>query len=306
MAIPVLFLESNSGYQGKVTDEAATATALALIQTLIAVRKINRIVSINCVEHLSKIQITPNKTLQSVLQGPTYKDQWLLIRTLAANSPLSHGLEKWLEVTGSCEARTPTGDVSLALLWAVLCKSGTVSLNAVPTWASEWVKTHYSSLDAHANVQTKLEDVRNFSSSTHATKHKSWLSELNVGTTAATVWRERNDRYPGLRFVSGTERQLAELSATGAPYVQALETLAVLNEDALSWGGTGNPKYSVKVAAGEHDQRRDLVMFFDDLYGKNREFGRHAYFTGGIAGRVHFIADAPEKKFVIGYLGGKL
>lgn len=306
MPIPVLFLESGSGHQAKVKDEVATATALTLVQTLITLRKANRSIAVNSSEHLSKIQLTPDKTLQSVLAGPEYRDQWLLIKTLASNSPLSYGVDEWLEVVGNCEAKTSGGIVSLALLWAVLCETGTVSLNVAPVWGNEWISTHYSSLDADANVQLTVESIPNISHPLHTATHKDWLSELNSGNTAASVWRERNARFPGLRFLSRIERQLAELSVAGAPYVQALETLKILNDDALLWGGAGNPNYSIKVASGEHDKRRDLADFFDESREKNRNFGRHAYFTGGIAGRIHFIADATEKKFVIGYIGKKL
>lgn len=85
-----------------------------------------------------------------------------------------------------------------------------------------------------------------------------------------------------------------------------MSCLEALNRDAIAWDGEGIPTFSVKVADGEHDQRRSLSKFKDEANGETFEFDRHAYFTGGIAGRIHFRLAPEEKNFVVGHVGFKL
>jgi hypothetical protein len=306
MPSPVLFLEPLSGQGQNLNDAALLSAVQGLISILIAIRKINRSVSVNSSVRLADVMVSYNRTLGTVLQGREFADEWRLIKSVAANSPLSSGLERWIETVDLWQAYTKQGQDSAALLWAHICQSATVSFPVGLPWTDEWIDADCLSLDSYGNVISTSPRVRNFSKLTHLNAHERWLSQLSSGSTYAELWKARDQRFPGLRFLNCTNRQLADLWSSGAPYIQAVETLEALNQDSLHWKGNGELTFSVKVAAGEHDQRKDLALFKDEKSGTVRDFGRHAYFTGGFAGRIHFIVDAEEKIFVIGYVGQKL
>ncbi|MEQ1530827.1 MAG: hypothetical protein ABL925_16040, partial [Methylococcales bacterium] len=108
------------------------------------------------------------------------------------------------------------------------------------------------------------------------------------------------------RFLARTKEDIESLEKSGSPFKQALNALVLLSDDALRWNGQGLPNFSIKVADGEHDQRRSLSQFNDEFTDTKEEFDRHVYFTGGIAGRIHFRLSPNEKKFIVAYVGLKL
>lgn len=163
-------------------------------------------------------------------------------------------------------------------------------------------------MDESGNSQIQVKDIRNVSCIDHLGEHETWLKTLGFDglPSAKQFWDDAPARYPGLRFLDRVRGQINQLATSGAPYKQALSSLDLLNGDALSWNGVGSPTYSAKVADGEHDQRRALSEFDDDVTGRRHEFDRHAYFTGGTAGRIHFRLSVEERKFVVAHVGFKL
>ncbi|MGL4602555.1 MAG: hypothetical protein ACRCU9_00265, partial [Iodobacter sp.] len=216
--------------------------------------------------------------------------------------------EPLLNQAQSIDVQTNAGQASMALMWANLLKTGTVSFHVHPDWQNSWIDANVTELDENGALSSSTKKIRNISSNQHVIEHHNWLQTLGFEDTpdAISLWNERESRYQGLRFLPGVKKQLSDLATNGASYKQALICLKLLNNDSLAWNGVGEPKFSAKVAAGEHDQRRTLCDFYDEVDGTSQTFDRHGYFTGGTPGRVYFRLSSNEKKLVIAHVGAKL
>lgn len=308
MAVPVLFLETASGHSQPVAPPVALQTAKQLIQALKHTRRANNKISLNSGIHLGDCELAPGQALRVVLGGRQHLEEWTFLRELATRSPLSCGLDEWIASAELADAKSSSGQSSTALTWATLLETGTISFHVQPDWLRPWIATKCITLDDNCIEHVCQQNIRNISSPEHVEVHKDWLEVLGRDQVpdSRQLWMERETQFPGLRFLARVESQLYELASSGAPYRQAMNCLNALSHDAIAWGGEGFPTFSVKVADGEHDQRRSLSKFNDEVHGSKLEFDRHAYFTGGIAGRIHFRLAAVEKKFVVGHVGFKL
>lgn len=314
MAVPVFFLEAVSGHTHDTRNEAALETALGLIKTLRAAKKINQKVSLNTSIRLHDCEVAPGKTLSQLLaNAKKYQPEWDFLRNLATSSPLHAGFESWLSEAELSEVKLPGGKASEALLWANLLDTGTVSFHVKPEWLAPWVTAECGSLDDNLNFTSIPKDIRNASTPHHLNEHQDWLKSIGFDAlpSAKQFWMDREYRFPGLRFLKRVEDDIEKLATSGLPYTKVINTLSLLNENALQWNGLGEPQFSCHVADGEHDQRRQLSTIQDDISKEAYEFGKHAYFwmgksTSTPAGRIHFRLAADEKKFVIAYAGFKL
>ncbi len=308
MVVPVLFLEAASGHSNAVAPTDALKTAKQLVKALRDTRRANTKISLNSNTHIGDCELAPGQTLRMVLGGHQYREEWTFIRELATRSPFSSGLEEWIASAELADATPSNGQSSVALTWANLLETGTISFHVQPDWLQPWITADCITLDADCNETSCKRDIRNISASDHVEVHKDWLEVLGRDQCpdSKKLWSERDSRFSGLRFLARVEDELSQLATSGAPFRQALNCLEALNQDAVVWGGNGIPKFSVKVADGEHDRRRSLSKFTDEVSGETFEFDRHAYFTGGIAGRIHFRLSSEESKFVIAHVGFKL
>lgn len=313
MPVALLFLEIASAHKQHVQENESTRTVLQLIKTLQQLRKINRRVSLNTAIPLIDCVVAPNLTINAVLSSSNRKEEWEFLKLLATQSPLSSGMEPMLSQVHSMDVevrdipsfRNQEGE---ALIWANLLQSAAISFDTSVPWLQAWIDTCLITLDNVGQLAEAPGKVRNISQPDHVTEHKDWL--VNLGCTespnASDFWENKDDRFPGLRFLDRVRSQIDNLSTSGAPYKQALKSLGSLNLDSLAWKGQGEPSYSEKVASGEHDTRRELSKFKDDVTGQEYVFDRHAYFTGGLAGRIHFRVAPEESKFVVAHVGLKL
>lgn len=307
---PVLFLDDASRHVGSINRERAEQTAMTLLATLKRLRKINRRIALNTARPIAQHQIADDWTLQAVLGGSMFREEWDFIRSLSDRSPFSAGLqEEMSQEIDEMEFRTRPGQLpSRALAWATLLDSATVSFNAHPDWSQAWVETTYSALEDDGSLVDGEGRVKNTSLAAHADEHEDWLKLLGFAETptAAQVWSEKGDRFPNLRFLPRAEKDLLALEGSGAPFLQAIASLKALEKDVVDWKEDSPwPEFSTK-ASGESEQRQKLCWVHDDVTGKEELFDWHVRFTGGLAGRVHFRVDAAKRVIVIAYIGGKL
>ena len=76
----VLFLDDASRHVGSINRERAEQTAMTLLATLKRLRKINRRIALNTAKPIAQHQIADNWTLQAVLGGSTFREEWDFIR----------------------------------------------------------------------------------------------------------------------------------------------------------------------------------------------------------------------------------
>lgn len=310
MTIPVLFLDDASRHIGTIDRPRAEQTAMTLLATLRHLRRINSRIALNTARPIAQYQISDDWTLQAVLGGNAFKEEWDFVRGLSDRSPFSSGLQDGMsQEIEDMEFRTRPGQVSSnALAWATLLDSATVSFDAHPDWSQGWVETSYRILDEAGNLLEADSRIKNASQAVHADEHVDWLRLLGRTEvpTAAQIWSERKDRFPGLRFLPRMERDLLTLGGSGAPFLHAVEALVALARDVAQWKtNSGWPDFSTK-ATPEHEQRRKLCWVHDDVTGKEELFDWHTRFNGVFPGRVHFRVDAASRVIVVAYIGGKL
>ncbi len=311
MTTPVLFLDDASRHIGALRKESAQQIAMKLLATLKRLRKINNRIALNTARPIAQYQIADNWTLQAVLGGDDYKEEWAFVRGLSDRSPLSAGLTDGMrQEIDDMECRTRSGRVpSSALAWAMLLDSATVSFDAHSDWSLAWVDTSYGTLDDAGNLTQASSRVRNASQPTHADEHADWLKALGllaVPTTAAQVWRQKDTRFPGLRFLPRTENDLMELDGSGAPFRHAVAALDSLAKVVAAWPDDSEwPAFSTHTTS-EGEQRKKLCWVRDDETGQRELFDWHTRFTGGWDGRIHFRVDTENRLIVVAYVGHKL
>ncbi|MBK8319790.1 MAG: hypothetical protein IPL05_15020 [Betaproteobacteria bacterium] len=308
MPAPILFLESASGYGAPVTNQQAISAAKVFIHTLRYLKRANSRISLSTNQALPDCELAPGETLQKVLSGNSYRDEWLFLKDLQTRTPLSSGLKALVNQVALAEIKLPLGRASTALTWAHILETGTISFHTDPLWRHSIINAQHEYLDDQGSLHSCAVAIRNASEPAHIDVHQPWLVNLGLEShpSSKTLWEERAARFPGLRFLDRVKSHIDYLATSGAPYKQAIATLQALNETAVDWNGFGEPSFSVKNAAGEHDQRRKLCKFNDETTGQVCDFGRHAYFTGNFPGRVHFRMSVEERKIVVGHVGYKL
>jgi hypothetical protein len=310
MTTPVLFLDEASVHSGLVTRLQAEKTANALLETLRSLRKLNKKFALNTATPIAHFRIADDWTLQSLLGGIGSREEWDFIRQLSSRSPINAEMEqRMLDEMSGIEACTTAGGVqSTALAWAFLLDSATVSCQGHTDWADPWVRTTFTSLDEDGALSESECSVRNASDIAHAGTHEDWFKKLGVSTvpSADTLWAERTERLPNLRFLARVQRDLSSLQETGAPFRQALAALDALQRDIENWmPGHAKPDYST-LTTPESNTRQRYCWAKDDLTNKSECFEMHKRFTGGLHGRVHFKIDELTRMAIVAYVGPKL
>ncbi|QSI76354.1 hypothetical protein [Niveibacterium microcysteis] len=310
MTTPVLFLDDASRHVGICSRDMAEQLTTTLLATLKALRHINKRFALSTAVPIAQYQIADDWTLQSILTGNARREEWDFIRQLSNRSPFAAGMEECLrQEIDSIEFRTQVHRVrSNALAWAALVETATVSVSAHPDWSLSWIDSEFVLLEDDGTLTQSQCRVRNASQVAHVTDHVDWLKWLGLAEdpTASEVWKERLDRYPGLRFLPRVENDLVKLQGSGAAYRQALGALDSLTQDVANWKpDCAWPDFSTKDS-NEGEQRQKLCWVHDDVTGKKECFSWHTRFTGAFAGRVHFRVDEAAHKIVIAYIGGKL
>jgi hypothetical protein len=310
MTTPVLFLDDASRHAGSVDRNRAEQTALTLLGTLRSLRKVNKKIALNTARPIAHHAVAENWTLQIVLGGTRFKEEWDFIRALSDRSPFAAGLEDGLLAEiGDMEFRTRPGKVpSTALAWATLVDSATVSFDGHTDWSQAWVETSYNVLQEDGSVSESEGKVRNASQADHAGAHQDWLKVLGLTSapTAAEVWKDREERYPSLRFLPRVEKDLGVLEGSGVALQYAVSAIESLAKDAADWkADVAWPVFST-LASPEGEVRKKLCSVHDEATGKKELFDWHTRFTGGWAGRIHFRVDGPTRTIVVAYVGAKL
>lgn len=282
---------------------------MTLLDTLKRLRKINNRLALNTARPIAQYQISDDWTLQSILGGKSSQLEWDFIRALSDRSPFAAGLDEGLmqEVAGMEFCTRPAGMPSTAVAWATILDSATVSFAAHTDWSRAWVDTAYTSLNDVGELDEAEGRVRNASQAAHTDEHIEWLKLLGRSSapTAAQIWNERADRFPGMRFLPRTEKDLETLAGSGAPFLQAVSALDALAKSVANWRPEKQwPEFS--NATPESDQRQKFCWADDDVTGKRELFEWHTRFTGGLAGRVHFRVDGTNRSIIVAYIGGKL
>lgn len=310
MTSPVLFIDGMSRKNGDLNKDEAVQLALSLISTLKSARKINKDFSINLSVPIGSYQVSDNFTLQMVFSGNEYREEWEFIRQLNSRSPISSQIEEMIcqQIEEIQYQATPSGVESVALMYAALLDSATFSHCIIPDWLNPMVEVICTCLQDDGELTELSEQVRNMSKPDHANFHKDWLENLGLTKNPSIdeLWAERERRYPGLRFLERTKKDLSALAGASLPFSQALISLDCLSRDVQNWtSNTAWPSFS-RFASPESTSRKDYCYFHDEKKAEKLCFEWHVRFTGSFPGRVHFVVDEENHEIIVGYIGSKI
>ncbi|EEU9489844.1 hypothetical protein HJV06_002435 [Escherichia coli] len=310
MTNTVLFMDDASKFIGDLDKAAAEKLALSMISLLRKIKKKNNKISINLNVPIGQYPISDNWVLQNILGGNGYREEWDFIRTLNSRSPISSEIEELIvQQLDDKDFRTANGNKkSIALAYASLLDSATISYELASDWSESMVNVICDTLEDDGEISSLNYSVKNISLPDHVITHEEWLKSLGLvdNPSVEDFWNERNDRFPMLRFLERTKKDLLDLYGASVPYTQAINAILSLSQDCENWDSDKAwPDFSM-YATNESETRRKLCWLKDDADGENKCFGWHVRFTGSFAGRIHFFVDPKSRKIIIGYIGKKL
>ncbi|WP_227731169.1 hypothetical protein [Yersinia proxima] len=304
----VLFLDDASRFYEETSFNDAEIAALELINVLKGIRKINKKIAINTATPIHLYLVSNNYSLQQILRGNNYTEEWAFIRMLNDYSPFSVEVEKYLEEVICSELRTEgNGIQSSALAWAMVLDTAVVSFNFNNDWSRSWVKVIYSTLDDNGEIISHNSRVKNACNENHLEEHTQWLRNLGLGSVpdVEKIWSERASLYPKLRFLPRVKKDLKSLENSGLPFTNAILALEILSKDAINWTVPSLwPVFSTKESP-EGETRKRLCWVFDEDTSSEELFDWHIRFTGNVAGRIHFRVDQRNHNIVVAYIGAK-
>lgn len=301
----IVFLNELSVASVSLSTEHAVASVRQLIDVLRDLRNYRGGLSINAASPIREHRVDPDKTVQDVLRGNAFKEEWMFLRRLADRSPMADGLPapKALE---DFEYRFQNVE-AIALGWAHLLKTAAVSFCYDECWRHPELPLECTELTASGKLEPRDGcTAKNFSRIHHIAHWDQWLKDYASEEVPAPqdLWAQRDEIFHNLRFLDRVRGDLEAMGQGEPAYKQAVVSLQRLSIDLKDWGGVGVPIFSTKVT-GEGEQRKKLCMV-TDIDDKTHCFDLHARFTGGIPGRIHFRMSPAEAKAVVAYVGFKL
>lgn len=302
----ILFLNELSTDNKELDLPEARHRALRLIEVLRLVRKQQTQVALNSQASLKGTFVDTRYTIAELLAGDEYRDKLRFLRGFENRSPISAGMDTSFDLQLEEISYYYKGGDCIAMGWADQLNSGVVSL-LDEAFIGGTIEVDKVELDDAAELIPSTVNIRNFSESAHIDEHFEWLQSASFKrlSEAGVLWKQREEVYPHLRFLSRTKSDMDNLRVSGACYLLVVQRLNELNQDIENWAELESdwPEFSSKVTP-EAENRKRLCNVLDGEEEHN--FHWHLRFTGGIAGRIHFRISAKEKKAVIAYLGNKL
>lgn len=309
----VFFLNELSVSEQVLEIAEARRRALMLVRVLRKIRSKQRNMAVNSAVSLKNVLLDQRYSVSEVLAGNEYTEEWLLLKDISDRHPFAEGLGEQFDPETQGVGYDYCGREAIALGWADQLGTAVISFAG----ESEWSEAHLSVLryeaDSRHDIQESEVSIRNFSETEHVLLHEDWLQKTLIDVeelSVNTLWENKSDLFPFLRFLDRTQHDLLELIKEKIAYQHAIARLMAMNEDMAEWAATGvdqgEPIFRYKTAKGEHDQRRNDAQWVDQD-GIEYYFGKHQYFDPKrFVGRIHFRVCATEKKAVIAYLGRKL
>ncbi len=283
---------------------------LRLLSKILSFRKD---LSLNSRRGLFQIQITtknPQTTL-GILMKQNWREEWRLISRLEDRSPsiaaLSPEDNDFYLFEYSYNGRKVEG-----LGLACFMDTAALSLPFAEEWKSPNIHLSRTQLDSDSG-EILPEDhdhkCRHMALPEHATYWKQWFEDygLRAMADADTLWNNRSEQFPGLRFLARVYRDLSALDKES--FTSMRGQLAKLSRAIIEWGNHASdtsPNYLTKVTS-ESESRKHLFEMMD-VDGETYCFELHARYTPG-AGRIHFRLDqnsGNSRTAVVAYIGPKL
>jgi hypothetical protein len=244
--------------------------------------------------------------------GGEVLEHWRFLRSRQNVAPFSAVPELSTDDHGTewhFEQRPCTG-----LGLASAAKQLAISLSTDDCWSFPELTLVRSSLveleeDDDLQIEERSESVKHAAHAEHVAINREFIADLALPFpfSGDDLWADREHRYSGLRFLPRVETQLRKVPH-GAEWVSSIHhRLDELDQAVREWSpaATAFPNWRSHVTP-EHEQRKHLCNFTDELDGETHCFDQHARFTPG-AGRIYFrIVHENPPSLRIAHIGEKL
>lgn len=255
-------------------------------------------VQINLDTSIFDLKISENCSFRSIPNEIKHqvKEEITAIKIQLQKSPYSVDSEHKLDHFLGIEAKYKD-EAYDSLTWAYLLDSLVLSFNKkILDWESNTVEANISDINNEDDKNT-LVSLRHASNQEHINFYQTWLSTF--------------EEIPEIEdFISDPSKFLSQiilldeakdnLRALRNHFPTIYETLNKANLDLIKWENQSSPiQFSIKNAPFEHEGRKRILS---KLGYKGYE--AHLFFTGNIAGRIHY--KLVGNKIEIKYIGKKL
>jgi hypothetical protein len=129
-------------------------------------------------------------TLQSILHGSDYRDEWRSIKKLEQSSP--YGEDDWV-MAGDLEEIRIEGQAGVGLLRAVTNGSAVLSFPSTATWMPSRLGVQRYELHESADEVWLEIEILNFADTVHVTEHLEFLISLGADLSASSIIHENDD-----------------------------------------------------------------------------------------------------------------
>ncbi|WP_187307523.1 hypothetical protein [Serratia ureilytica] len=295
-----------------VADESAAINLmdsfLNIIRSIISVR--NDVHIENITDILSQA-ILEGKSIHQIFNRGPHRDKILYLRKLASNMHIDHELflpnhnedEQWL--SARCSQAEHARDYKYIMLYYL---NGL--LISFPNEKNNFSlsKVMLTLCDIYDNKR-ELGEIDNVMISKNTKININEIIKSSPSLIPELYKKDYNtyaELFRNIRFLETAKLGIEAFKNDSESLKNIFSCLISIDSAIRKWRDSDsiNPTFGIKITP-EHEGRKNLCKFKDDIDGKEYIFDSHARFTPN-DGRIHFLYKSKSDKCVIAYIGRKL
>lgn len=291
----IIFFDCTPSLTDEEIPEYFTKNIQDLYDIVKLIKRLRPNVQINLDTTIFDLKISENIPFRNIPNELKHqvKEEIQAIKINLQKSPYSIDTEHKLDQFFGVEAHY-SGIVYEALTWTYLLDSIAISFNkkSLP-WNSHEINVEINEIES----EPKPHILRHASTIEHVQFYQNWFSVFEEIPDINDFIANPSGFLSNITLLDEAKNNLKYLPNH---YPAIYETLSKVNLDLIKSEGNNSPiVFSVKNAPGEFRNRSQLLS---DLGYEGYE--AHLFFTGGIAGRIHYKLNG--KNMEIKYIGKKL
>jgi hypothetical protein len=296
MKTNIIFLDDTPSLLDEEIVDHFASNISKLSETFLAIKKTRPDIQIHMNTKFFELRISENIILQNISKQlkNSVKEELLSFKFNLQKNPYSLGNDDKLDSYWGMQVlynRHPYD----SLIWSYLLDSIVISFHKKKLdWNTETINALLLNIEDE-DVDEETIDIRHACNPQHIETYQEWFSKSETPPLLEEFLEVPNKFLTQIRLLDEAKDNIRELRSF---YPSLYNTLSIINTNLLNWDQQSEITFSVKNAAGEHQQRKK-VLKDAGLEG----YEAHFYFTG-ISGRIHYkLVD----NFVeIKYIGKKI
>ena len=200
-----------------------------------------------------------------------------------------------------------TGQTARGLSATILVDGLAVSLWSSEQWNVSTVKIEKSWIEGE-DIATRTLDVSHACRVAHLEHHADWLRRLQTPqpTSGLQLWEQRASLFPSLDFCDSVEDQIKALGGDGRRFRAVLRGLRDIQSYCESWSAGNFDIHALNHASGESTSTLNMYSVERTFLCPDGEYRLFEWHVKRGDTRIHFFDFSPEKRILVGYVGGHL